>query len=281
MALLALLAVLLPTMAGCEDDEDREIGSYVALGDSFTSGAGLAQPVARAGDCAQSGLSYPRLVAKRTGASLVDASCGGASTLHMTADQELASGVSWPAQLDAVTLDTDLVTVGLGYNDDAYYGAALLGCTEATATNPEGHPCQDLAAAKEDPGVTSARIGDRVRVVLESVRDRAPDAQVLLVGYPQLVPESGTCPELPLAAGDYRYVHDLLELLDESLRKAADDAGATFVDVYTASRGHDICAGDQAWVNGFETVPERALLFHPFAPEQQAVADLVVAALGS
>jgi lysophospholipase L1-like esterase len=280
VARLVLLALLVPVVVSC-GHEDPSIGTYVALGDSFTSGAGLAQPVASAGDCAQSRLSYPSLVAKRTGATFVDACWGGASTLNTTADQALASGQSWPPQLDAVTRDTDLVTVGLGYNDDAYYGNALIGCTQAAATNPDGHPCQDLAAAKEDPAAATTRIGDRVRAVLESVHDRAPDAQVLLVGYPQLVPESGTCPELPLAAGDYGYVHHLLELLDESLQKAAHDAGATFVDVYAASRGHDICAGDQAWVNGFETQDERALLFHPYALEQQAVADLVLAALRS
>ena len=32
---------------------------------------------------------------------------------------------------------------------------------------------------------------------LEQVRQRAPQARVLLVGYPQLLPDSGTCPRLP------------------------------------------------------------------------------------
>ena len=42
------------------------------------------------------------------------------------------------------------------------------------------------------------------------------------------------------------------------------------------SKGHDICAGADAWVNGVNTDLMRALAFHPFAEEQQAVADLIM-----
>ena len=44
------------------------------------------------------------------------------------------------------------------------------------------------------------------------------------------------------------------------------------------SRGHDVCS-DDPWVNGAVTQPTRALAYHPFAVEQQAVADLVRDAL--
>ena len=43
-----------------------------------------------------------------------------------------------------------------------------------------------------------------------------------------------------------------------------------------ASAGHDICAGADAWVNGINTDLTRAVAFHPFAEEQQAVADLIL-----
>jgi hypothetical protein len=42
------------------------------------------------------------------------------------------------------------------------------------------------------------------------------------------------------------------------------------------SKGHDICAGPDAWVNGSNTDLTRAIAFHPFAEEQQAVADLIM-----
>ena len=63
------------------------------------------------------------------------------------------------------------------------------------------------------------------------------------------------------------------------MREAAGKGKATYIDVLEASAGHDICAGADAWVNGFDTDVTRALAFHPFAEEQQAVADLILAKL--
>jgi len=47
-----------------------------------------------------------------------------------------------------------------------------------------------------------------------------------------------------------------------------------------ASAGHDICAGRAAWVNGANAQPRGAAAYHPFAVEQQAVADLILDKLG-
>jgi hypothetical protein len=41
-----------------------------------------------------------------------------------------------------------------------------------------------------------------------------------------------------------------------------------FLDVYAASRGHDVCS-DDPWVNGRQTDTSRAAAFHPF-PEGMA-----------
>jgi hypothetical protein len=228
--------------------------------------------VASSKACAQSQLSYPRIVARRTGADLTDASCGGATTDTATTSQEIGSSAPWPPQLDAVERDTELVTVGLGYNNGGYYIDALFTCSSASSASLPNSRCPDPAARTAD-------IRAALAAVLDQVHDRAPSADVLVVGYPQLVPESGTCPELPLPEGDYPYVHELLRLLDDSLRRAAEDGDATFVDVYGASKGHDICAGDEAWVNGVTGQPGVAAPYHPFASTQRAVADLVVAAL--
>jgi hypothetical protein len=153
------------------------------------------------------------------------------------------------------------------------------GCTGAAPSDPAGAPCRDHNRAQGvDAGAMADKIGDHQRDQLEQVHTKAPHARVLLVGYPQLVPDQGTCPQLPLAAGDYAYVRDQFAHLDDAMRRAASDAGATFVDVYGASHGHDICAGDDAWVNGATATPE-AVQYHPFARGLRAVADLVVAAV--
>jgi lysophospholipase L1-like esterase len=280
--LLPALVVLALVSTGCAaggGDHEEGFGSYVAIGDSYTAGAGTGPVVAGPGGvCAQVRGSYPRLVATELGARLHDASCAGARTSNATEPQVTGSGATWPPQLAALSADTALVTVGLGFNDDGYFGDATLGCAAVAAKDPDGAPCRDLGAGAQRtaPSTSADRIGDRLHDLLGEVQDRAPRAEVLLVGYPQLVPASGTCPRLPLAAGDYAYVRSQFELLDEAMRRAATDAGVEFVDVHAASAGHDICAGDDAWVNGAGPTAGAAA-YHPFAEEQQAVADLILA----
>ena len=114
--------------------------------------------------------------------------------------------------------------------------------------------------------------------VLHLVARKAPEARVLLVGYPQLVPETGTCPELPFATGDYAYLAEFLVGVDTAMRAAAHRAEVPFLSLLEPSRGHDICAGEEAWVLG-ATGSTRSAVWHPFASEQRAVAALVQDAL--
>ncbi len=284
-ALLPVVPLLLALLVACQDGNGgppgRSYDTYVALGDSFTSGGGLPRPVPDSGPCQQSRLSYPHLVAQELGARLHDASCGGASTENGTTAQPRPGAAPWPPQLDSLRSGTDLVTVGLGYNDLGFFPSLALGCASVAATDPTGAPCQQRGSRDGLPDLERlpAQIGDRVEELLDLVRDRAPSADVLVVGYPQLVPESGTCSALPLADGDYAFVRERLAVLDDALRSAAEAAGATFVDVLDASEGHDICAGDRAWVAGARPAPGTAAPYHPLALGQRAMADLVLDAL--
>jgi lysophospholipase L1-like esterase len=276
LALLALVTV----PGGCgHDAETPRYDSYVALGDSFTSGAGLPQPKPGATACGQSTLSYPHLVAKAVGAELHDVSCGGASSDNGSQPQALGQ-TTWPPQLDALTRDTDLVTVGLGANDFGCNSGLLCAGTWPAPADPTGTPCQAQAsAAGSDLTELPARIGARLASLLAEVHRRAPDARVLLVGYPQPVPAHGTCAGLPLATGDYPFVRAQWEALDAAMRRAAATTKTTYVSVLGPSEGHDICAGADAWVNG---VPQRAgvaAVYHPLEEGQTAMARLVEQAL--
>ena len=186
----------------------------------------------------------------------------------------------WPPQLDAVTKDTDLVTVSLGGNDLWWYAAVMFSCTTAAAADPTGNRCEQQGTSPEsDLTELPSQIGVRLEALLTEVHRRAPAARVLLVGYPQPVPAQGTCPELPLATGDYPFVRAQWEAMDAAMREAATNAGATFVGVLGPSEGHDICAGADAWVNGVEGRPGVAASYHPLASGQAAVAELVEQAL--
>jgi hypothetical protein len=287
---LAAWVALLTTaiaLGGCrdaapdDDGADRGDRRYVALGDSYTSGAGLPSTRRDGEGCGQSDLSYPRLVAEAIDALLTDVSCGGATTENGAEPQSQGVlGTPRPPQLDAVIEDTDVVTVGLGGNDFGWFLGVMFVCTSIAAEDLTGNPCERQGtSAGSDLTALPPRIGDRLEALLLEVHRRAPGARVLLVGYPQLVPAEGTCPELPLAKGDYPFVRAQWEALDAAMREAAAAAGATYVEVLGPSEGHDVCAGEDAWLNGVEARPGVAAAYHPVAAYQAAVADLVVQAL--
>lgn len=256
-------------------------GGYVALGDSYTAAPGVPTTEQQTG-CLRSDHNYPSLVAQSLDATSVDdVSCSGASTLSLVGAQQTTTSVR-PAQFEALSDDTALVTIGMGGNDLDLFQTLVGTCAFVGQSDPEGAPCRaQLSAGGTDQVADKiAQIGQRMTSAVAGISDRAPDARVLVVGYPQPVPAQGTCPELPLAAGDYAYVRQAIVALDQQLASAAQAAGATYVDVLSASRGHDVCAGGEAWIQGAQPVEGEAIALHPFAVEQAAVAELVLAELG-
>ncbi len=253
-------------------EHPRALARYVAIGDSYTTGAGI--PPGPLEGCFRSPRSYPHKLAKRLGVQLVDASCGGAQTANMKTPQPTSTGPN-PPQEEALDRRTDLVTVSLGVNDAQF--ALILGrCVELARVDPQGSPCRDSfqSAAGDTLFAGLPIVEERVERVLRQVHRKAPNAQVVLVGYPQLAPETGTCPELPFAAGDYAYLSMFMLGMDKTMRDAAWLADVPYVSLLEASRGHDVCAGAKAWVNGLLSTP-RTAVWHPFANEQRAVAALV------
>jgi lysophospholipase L1-like esterase len=256
-----------------------EVQEYVALGDSYTAGPFVAQAVPALG-CFRSTHNYPAKVAAALDVeTLVDVSCSGADTTDMTSRQHTGFATV-PAQLRALSPRTDLVTVGVGGNDAGVFGSLVSVCADLRATDPDGSPCREHFSAGGGRNVLlAATAGTRRRVqeVLERVHRRAPGARVLVVGYPRIAPRGRTCPAvLPFAEGDYAYADRVERRLNASLRAAARSEGAGYVDTYRASRGHDACAGPEAWVNGQQTLLGRAMSYHPLRSYMRAVADLVV-----
>lgn len=245
---------------------------YVALGDSYVA-APLVPVTDVANGCFRSSSNYPSIVAKKLGATLDDRSCGGADTK----DFEKSQYPDVPAQLTAVKPDDDVVTVGIGGNDEKVFGRLVGRCPALKADDPSGSPCRTAMNVSGKDALLGAldRTGVIVTRLLQKVHQQAPKAQVLVVGYPQIVSAAHTCDELPLARGDYAYAQQVNFALTEMLRKAAKATDSTYVDVWTASKGHDICASDP-WINGSVDNEKQAARYHPFAKEQAAVADLVV-----
>jgi lysophospholipase L1-like esterase len=255
---------------------------YVALGDSYTSGPGI--PDVISSPCFRSDHNYPHLVADGLdNTDLVDVSCAGARTRGMTQKQDTGLSVEDP-QLDVLTADTDLVTLGIGANDDHYFSDVVVGCTVmAEDAAPDGSPCRDKFTNSEGHDeLRSLAIGiqHNIQAVLERIAELAPDARILLVGYPQVVPAHGTCDALPLAAADYPFVRRAFGRIIEAQRRAAAAADVEYIDVESMARGHDICSRDP-WMAGVEDHAGEASAWHPYEVEHQEVAAAILHVLDS
>jgi lysophospholipase L1-like esterase len=104
------------------------VRSYVAIGDSFTAGPGLADLRDGTAFCLRSDHNWPSLLARGLDPeSFVDVSCAGAST-HDVLHNGTGPGGALP-QIDAVKPDADLVTVGIGGNDGNRFASLISACT--------------------------------------------------------------------------------------------------------------------------------------------------------
>lgn len=243
--------------------------THVHLGDSFAAGTGVTplaadSPLA----CQRSSRNFGQLLAERFEWTVRDVSCAGATTSNLTEGQYEGVG----PQLDALSPTTETVTVTLGGNDDDVFSTAVGECTRLGRADPRGAPCRAALRTR------MVRAIDRVtRPALErglrEIADRAPKARVFVVGYPWLLPASGGCYEqIPIAAGDLPFLHDLQQRLNAAARTAARESGAIYVDMSRLSVGHDACAGPGRWI---EPVGHGVASMHPNARGQQAMADAV------
>ncbi|MET7568384.1 SGNH/GDSL hydrolase family protein [Streptomyces sp. NPDC005492] len=246
---------------------------YVALGDSYTSGPYI--PTQVDANCARSDQNYPSVVtADQKGTVLKDVSCGGATTAEMWK----AQGTN-PPQLDAVQRDTDLVTVQIGGNDIGF--STIIGtCAKLSATDLTGNPCQRYytSSGADQLALSILNTAPKVAKVLRAVHKKAPHARVLVVGYPDLLPDdgSGCYPSVPFAAKDFPYLRDIGKRLNLMLRLVAALNGAEYVDTYGPTVGHDMCkAPADRWIEPLQPASPAAPA-HPNAKGEAAMAGAVL-----
>lgn len=231
--LLAALTTLAatPSLAGAAP-------AYVSLGDSYTSGPFILPPAPGAPlDCLQSARDYPHLTATALGLSLTDVSCSGATTENLTTTAQYPDQ---PRQFNALSSSTQVVSVGIGGNDKGLFLNTLITCGAEDLVFPFGTPCKNTFGHKLAEEIVED--GPVVGAALHQIHVISPAAQVFVVGYPDILPQRGNCwPTVPLTTGDVAYLNGVEQELNAMLSNEAAANGATYVDTYTPSIGHDAC----------------------------------------
>ncbi|MDE9364829.1 SGNH/GDSL hydrolase family protein [Luteipulveratus sp. YIM 133132] len=231
---------------------------YVALGDSYAAGAGAGDP-GPDNPCLRSRGAYPVQVAAALGVDLAMQACQGATVADVVAGQlgPLAPGVT-------------LVTVTAGGNDLGF-AHVLTECAKP-AWMGDSDPVIDaaLTVLRED-------VPRRLVDLYGRVRRAAPDARLVVAGYPRLF--AGEDCNLLTFFSDHEMtrLNDAADELAGVIGAAAEQAGAEFVDVRTVFEGHAVCQKPE-WIRGVSHPIE--VSFHPTTPGHDAYARLVLERLG-
>ena len=268
--------------------------TYVALGDSFSSGNGSGivpgQPIENqfvydpatntsTNQCLRSSIAYPANISRTYRLSLKNVSCGGADTTTVMSTGQFGEA----AQINAVTSDTKLVTLTIGGNDIGFVNmVSCIVSSECTATSPS--VVATTTALTTLPG--------KLDTVLSTIKSKAPSAHVLIGGYPQIV----SAPGLPafgcqpwLSVGEQTIATNIETQVNSVISAAATRNGVTYVDPTAAGspfltrdilgQPTDACSlGALRQINGIR-VDFNAGSFHPNAYGQNSYTKLFSAAL--
>lgn len=286
VALLAVGAAVALALGSCAVDDDEaatggtatptgaeepRYSRYVALGDSFAAFGPVDAPTSGPQNCLRSSRNYPAVLAESTHiGALVDVTCGGARTTDMTARQIAET----PPQFDALTGDTDLVTLSIGGNDIGF--GDIAGCVLTTRAET-GSPCRDRL---EMPVTTALdALPATLDAVYAGIRERSPGARIVTTAYMPLVPADGGCGFVSaMSPGDVTWTRYVTERINLLVADAADRAGAELAVPDDAEDRH-ACAPMSRRYTDFTGAETGSHPMHPTATGQAAMAGAVAGVL--
>jgi lysophospholipase L1-like esterase len=216
--------------------------SYVALGDSYSSGVGTRSYISDGTSCQRSTYAYPSLVAAARGYVLSFQACSGAKVSDVTTKQ-----------LGALSAATSYVTISVGGND--------AGFTNVITTCAQPGWLSDCGSAvnKANSYITHTLPGS-LSTLYAAIRSKAPNAKVVVVGYPRLFNGEDCNAFTWFSPSEESSLNATADRLDGVLATAAAAKGFAFANPTNAFIGHAVC-GDPEWLNGLSNPVSES--YHP------------------
>ena len=235
---------------------------YVALGDSYAAGQGGGDYL---NDCLESPNGYPYLLdAERQIHLRANAACTGAKTSEVVS-----------TQLSALNRGTRLVTLTVGAADLGLSGV-LAACTAVPPVN-----CQ--AAIAQAVGQL-AGLRDRLIELYAAVADEAPNALIVVTGYPYLfgLPTPGCDQTVDVICAINNATTALNATIQQAVEAQPDRVNIVYVDVTAAFAGHGI-GSEEPFIHDRLTDDDPPRpdpdAFHPNAAGYRAYAKAIFAAI--
>lgn len=221
-------------------------GPYVALGDSYSSGEGAGDYTSDSGSCHRSPHAYPQLWASANGpSSFVFAACSGATT------QDVLGG-----QLGSLNSSTSLVSISIGGNDVGFADAMQTCVLQGTDA------C--LSAVDTAKNIATGQLPARLDQVYTQIHAKAPNAHVVVLGYPHLYKIGGSC-SIGISDTSRSAINGAADTIDSVVSGRAAAHGFAFGDVRGVFTNHEICSDDW-WLNSTRIPVHES--YHPNAKGQ-------------
>ncbi|GAA1647764.1 SGNH/GDSL hydrolase family protein [Actinoplanes couchii] len=215
---------------------------YVALGDSYAAGLGSAPTSDK---CGRTSVAYPALLARQADGKVAfrNAACSSAATADVI------------RQAGTLTARTGLVTITAGANDLGFRQVLAACANAATAA-----ACRRGNLALDRRLKTLPRDLNRM---IRAVVTAAPDARVVVTGYPLPFAKAKSCPSVPLSAKVRARANQVVTSLNSAIAAAATRNRVRFVDVDKEFAGHALCS-TRPWLVGTSGLRDNTVL-HPTA----------------
>ena len=241
-ALLALSAIATAAALLTAPPAQAAGPSYVALGDSYSSGTGTRSYVDDGTSCQRSTYAYPSLLAAQKGYTLNFRACSGAKIADVT-----------NTQLSALSSTTRYVTISVGGNDADFTGV-LTEC----ATPWWAGDCD--AAIDTAQAFINNTLPGRLSTLYSAIRSRASKAKVVVVGYPRLFMGEDCNAATWFSPAEETRLNQTANLLNSKLSAAASARGFSFANPTSRFVGHAVCDSPE-WLNGLSNPISES--YHP------------------
>lgn len=216
--------------------------SYVALGDSYSSGVGTRTYISDGTSCQRSTYAYPYLVATQRGFTLSFQACSGAKIPDVT-----------NKQLGGLTSSTAYVTVSVGGND-AGFSSVITECAQP------GWMSDCNGAIDKAQAYINNTLPGALSTLYATIRAKAPNAKIVVVGYPRIFNGEDCNAGTWFSPSEESRLNGTADLLNSKTSAAATAKGFAFANPTSRFTGHAVC-DDVEWLNGLSNPVSES--YHP------------------
>ena len=195
--------------------------------------------------CQRSTSAYPSLIAAARGYSLNFRACSGAKVADVT-----------NTQLSALTASTNYVSISVGGNDAGFADVLTECATPWWAGDCDG-------AIDQAQAFINNTLPGRLSTLYASIRTKAPNAKVVVVGYPRIFMGEDCNAGTWFSPEEMTRLNQTADLLNSRTSGQASAKGFSFANPTSRFIGHAVC-DDPEWINGLSNPISES--YHPNKP---------------